>query len=816
MGSILGRTIAAATGAALCLLATSLPASAAPAAGSRPAVTHFRASAASLPAAGGKVQLSATVKNGSKCVFTSSPRVHGLPATVSCSSGRVSRSVRLPANTAAGKKAYKFGLTVSGHGGKAAAKPVTVVVREAAPAVTQVALQPSDLPSAGGATDLSATVSRSTTCTVSATPAVAGLPVTTPCAAGSTPAQVLVPLTLPALSGTTAQKYSLTLKVAGPGGTSTVSASGSVWPAMTFSAPVSIDAPGGWLGTVSCTSPSFCIGLDLASGSAFRWNGTSWSAPVRIETGAYLDAGYAMYLSCVSDTFCMAVDANGNSFTYDGTSWSSAISIGLGATAVSCATPTFCMATGGGQAAVFSGSSWSAPVTISSVDQIESVSCPSDSFCLAVSATGLAYTYSTSGWSSSVDADAPISLLQVSCADATFCVAVSSTGRAYFYNGSWSGPATLNSSGSMDGVTCPLGTTFCMAFSDGSYYTTTDGTTWTGASSLETGKAMVGSCASAMSCMVTDASRIFVLSGASWTQSAAPGGPLHGFTYSVSCPTASYCVAVDWSGAYLVYNGKTWSSPQTIGSQASEVDSVSCSSPDFCMAVDASDANGLGGNIFIFNGHSWQYKGQDGLPLSSVSCTGPDFCKMLTYDSYGSVYTATWNGTSILNDAELDTYPGFGTEPAPGYISCASPTFCAAVDAAGNGFTFNGTSWSTATLLDPGVTADLDGISCPTSSFCVAIDAGGHEYTFNGSTWTLPTTIDSAGIPRAISCTTSHFCLMGDLSGNAATFNGSTWSTTSDIDPAATSGDGLTGASCADAADCVAVDWEGNALTGTG
>ena len=814
MKSLLGRSIVAVAGAALCLLAAGLPASAAPAA-SHPAVTHFGASVTSLPASGGNVRLSATVKNGSECVFTSSPSVHGLPATVSCSRGSASRTVRLPANAAAGKKAYKFGLTVSGHGAKAAAKPVTVVVREAAPAVAQVALQPAGLPSAGGVTVISAQVSRSATCTVAAAPAVAGLPVTKPCAAGSTPARVTVPVTLPALSGTAAKKYTLTLKVSGPGGSTIASASGTVWPAMKFSAPVTVDAPAGWLGTVACTSSSFCMGLDLASGSAFRWNGSSWSAPSRIETGPYLDDGYAMYLSCVSAAFCLAVDSSGNSFSYDGTSWSAAASIGLDADTVSCATPTFCMAAGGGEAAVFNGSAWSAPATVSSADQIRSLSCPSDSFCLAVSAVGLAYTYTAAGWSASADAAAPTPLDQVSCAGTTFCVAVSSTGRAYFYNGSWSGPATLDASGALDGVTCPLGSTFCLALSSGSYYTTDNGTTWTGAKSLGTGKPGVGSCASATSCMVTDGSSILVLGGTSWKQSAAPGGPLHGFTYSVSCPTSSYCVAVDWSGAYLVYNGKTWSSPQTIGSQASAVDSVSCSSPDFCLAVDASNANGLGGHIFTFNGHSWQYKGQDGLPFSSVSCTGPDLCQMLTYGGDGSVLTATWNGTRILNGG-LDSYAGFGTAPGRGHISCASATFCAAVDQAGNEFTFNGSSWSKPTLLDPGVSADLVGVSCPTATFCVAIDAGGNQYRFDGKTWTGPAIVDSAGMPQAISCTSSHFCLMADLSGNVATFNGATWSATSDVDPGATAGTGLTGASCADAADCVAVDWEGNALTGTG
>jgi hypothetical protein len=189
---------------------------------------------------------------------------------------------------------------------------------------------------------------------------------------------------------------------------------------------------------------------------------------------------------------------------------------------------------------------------------------------------------------------------------------------------------------------------------------------------------------------------------------------------------------------------------------------------------------------------------------------------MLTHDSFGSVYAATWNGSSVLNGPALDTWPGFGPVPRQGQVSCVTPTFCAAVDQLGNAFTFDGSTWSKATALDPGVAALLVGISCPTSTFCVAIDAEGHEYTYNGSTWTAPASIDSAGVPQAISCTVSHFCLMGDLSGNVATFNGATWSATSNVDPVTTPGTGLTGASCADAADCAMVDWEGNALVGTG
>ena len=817
MRTILGRGLAAAAGAALCLLASSLPASAALSTGSHPTVRYFRASATSLPASGGSVRLTAAVKGASSCDFTSSPRLRGLPAKVSCKSGSAERTVRLPANSAAAKQAYKFGLTVTGRGGKATAKPVTVVVREAPPTISQVALQPSDLPTAGGGTVLSASVSRSADCTVSASPAIAGLPATKACVAGSTSAQVSFPVTLPALAGTTAQKYSLTLKVSGPGGTTTVSGSGTVWPQMTFSAPVTVDAPAGWLGAVSCVSSTFCMGLDLAAGSAVSWNGTSWSAPARIETGPYPDAGYVMDLSCVSATFCVAVDANGNGFTFDGTSWSEATSIGLDATALSCASPTFCVAISTTQATIFDGSSWATPVTVTNTDELTSISCPSDSFCMAVSGAGLAYLYTSAGWGAgSVISAAGIPAVQVSCASATFCAVVNAGGAAILYSdGTWSASTALDTAElPVNSVSCALGTTFCMALYDGSYFTTT-GTTWSAGTAFDQGKPSVVSCASATYCMATDGSTIFVIDGASWTDSPVPAGPLHGFPYSVSCPTSSFCVAVDASGAYLTYDGTKWSAPKTISSVASGVDSVSCTSPTFCMAVDTSNTNDLGGHIFIFNGRAWSLVGQDGLPLSSVSCTGPKFCEMLSYLSDGSVDTATWNGTTVMNGS-LDTYLGFGPEPGLGHVSCATSTFCVAVDQLGNAFTFNGSTWSAATALDPGVAAYMAAVSCPTTTFCVAIDAAGNEYTFNGSTWAAPASIDTAGEPYAISCTVSHFCLMGDLSGNVATFDGASWSATSNVDPVAQAGTGLTSVSCADAADCVAVDWEGNALTGTG
>src|SRR5664280_410244 len=57
-------------------------------------------------------------------------------------------------------------------------------------------------------------------------------------------------------------------------------------------------------------------------------------------------------------------------------------------------------------------------------------------------------------------------------------------------------------------------------------------------------------------------------------------------------------------------------------------------------------------------------------------------------------------------------------------VSCATPTFCVAVDWAGNALAYNGTSWSSPVQVDPNPRFGQDiltSVSCPTSTFCRAV-----------------------------------------------------------------------------------------------
>lgn len=790
----------------------------------RPAVVSFKASTGSLPSGGGTITLTVAVKHASKCTFsqtTPTPKVAGLPATVSCSSGKASRRVRLPADTGAANVSYKFGMTVKGAGGTVTAKPVLVVIKEAPPGITGLSVTPNGLPSTGGAATVTATVLRAAKCVLAVTPALAGMPKAMACAAGTKPLTFSVPATLPGLTGAAAQRYSFTLTASGPNGTSRKTAAETVWPAMTWGAPKAVDPPGGSLGPVDCVTATFCMSLDTFGGDALSFNGKSWSAPVKIEVGPPPDTGYPMTsISCAGTAFCVAGDLAGHVFTYDGSGWS-ASSPGLPVVSLSCASATFCVALGDSQAEVWDGTSWSAPATVSSDDNLASVSCPAATFCLAVSSAGNSYTFDGTSWGAKTPFDTGAGdVSQVSCGSASMCVAIDQDGQAVTYTGVWAAPVRVaNGVTTMYSVSCPS-STFCLADDSGQFYPF-DGSTW-GAQVYGVQPSQPGdvSCASDTFCVIVEADgSVDWLSGTTWNHSAPPNGPLHGFPYAISCaPGTSFCAAVDWEGDYVTYNGTSWSAPQMIGWSAGLVDSVSCTSATFCMAVDeASSQNGqqTGGHIYTYNGASWSDLGPFGYELTSVSCASKSSCVILAAFS-GGVYALTWNGSAV-SWPPLLIDSGASKSPAPGvgFVSCARPTFCAAVESGGYALTYNGKSWSAADAIDAGTISGLDAVSCPTATFCTAVDGWGQVFTWNGTTWALSAGLEAGGNLRAVSCTAGRFCAVADLSGNVFTYDGSSWSASQDVDPGVPQGAGITGISCRDPSGCQAVDWEGNVITGT-
>ncbi len=178
---------------------------------SPPTVTALSAAPSLLSSSGGAVALSAQVTGATSCVFSATTTLSGLPATVPCTSGAVSESVRLPADSTSKPVNYTFDLAVSGSKTVNAKTVKVTVAATAPPTVTGFSSTPLSLSSSGGPVVLSAQVTGATSCVFSATTTVPGLPATVPCTSGAVTENV----SLPADTSTTAQSYSFGLSVIG-------------------------------------------------------------------------------------------------------------------------------------------------------------------------------------------------------------------------------------------------------------------------------------------------------------------------------------------------------------------------------------------------------------------------------------------------------------------------------------------------------------------------------------------------------------------------------------------------------------------------
>ena len=252
-----------------------------------------------------------------------------------------------------------------------------------------------------------------------------------------------------------------------------------------WNTPTHIDSSGQIsFNAISCPSASFCMAAD-SNGSVTTFNGTTWSSPVSVGTQYGISS-----ISCVSSSFCVASDFDGHAVVFNGTSWSAPTTYDPVSDcakygcidSVSCVSTTFCMAVSGdgfsqGSAYAYNGSNWTTLTTwtnpLDTVNWLDSVSCLSTTFCVAADTSGNILTFNGTSWSAPV-AVSSSSLYYVSCSTKTACVTSSNT-SVYAYNGtSWS----LSLSGSFFPVTCVKGTVQCMAGGTGTVYRY-NGTNWT-------------------------------------------------------------------------------------------------------------------------------------------------------------------------------------------------------------------------------------------------------------------------------------------------------------------------------------------------
>lgn len=228
--------------------------------------------------------------------------------------------------------------------------------------------------------------------------------------------------------------------------------------------PITVGQGVSWL---SCVSKSFCAAVDYGGHAVFQLGGR-WGTPQLIDRGGALTS-----ISCSSTRFCVAVDKSGRAVIGNGKTWAPPKKIdggGGGLNSVSCAPrSTVCFAVDtDNRVLLLNHGKWGKPHKIDKgggVPQfgLNSVSCPTVKFCATVNQHD-GMEFNGKGWSKPHTID-PLGgfLAAVSCSSSHFCMEVDFEGDDHTYNnGVWSPPRGPNVGGEFNSVSC-LSATFCIA-----------------------------------------------------------------------------------------------------------------------------------------------------------------------------------------------------------------------------------------------------------------------------------------------------------------------------------------------------------------
>lgn len=176
---------------------------------------------------------------------------------------------------------------------------------------------------------------------------------------------------------------------------------------------------------LSCPADGWCVAI-APGGNGFTYSNGSWDGPY--VTGIY---GSEIAVSCTAPGSCTATDNNGHVTTLGGNGWLPPDPLGVnGITALSCLSGGFCAATGGTQSLIGDGSQWQVVSTGASL--VLDVSCASSAFCLGIGGQTAdpsgTFTYAVAfdgqAWSQ-ITGPALGDGVAVSCPSTSFCVAVS-------------------------------------------------------------------------------------------------------------------------------------------------------------------------------------------------------------------------------------------------------------------------------------------------------------------------------------------------------------------------------------------------------
>ena len=228
-------------------------------------------------------------------------------------------------------------------------------------------------------------------------------------------------------------------------------------------------------GTVACSGPAYCI-VQIGFSQLFSYGAVMYETSDLGVTWKNKSAPSSSYSCAPASTTCVGVDDRGSP------GWNAAVSTGYGGTwtpitpssppagaaaAISCGSPSMCLAVGGGGGAELltsSGGTWTAStVATGSTVSLNAVSCPSAVSCMAVGDSGTVLTATVSGSSATFSpltgkANIPSGPLdQVACDTTSSCSIFTNTTGAQTTDGG----STFSSIGVLPGTSSTIRTATC-------------------------------------------------------------------------------------------------------------------------------------------------------------------------------------------------------------------------------------------------------------------------------------------------------------------------------------------------------------------
>jgi hypothetical protein len=489
-------------------------------------------------------------------------------------------------------------------------------------------------------------------------------------------------------------------------------------------------------------------------------------------------------------------------------------------------------------ASVVVASGWSIQPTRNPVGategDLQAVSCASPTSCIAVGGP-LAESWDGTRWSTQRAGGLNDALLSVSCVSSAACIAV---GSSYPAGGTWFAGVERwdGTRWSAQPISPPAGATSsslsavsCVSSSD----CTAVGSSWfdSGTSAL-----------------------VERWNGTSWSIEPTPDtGSTRSSLSGVSCPAPGSCTAVGsynnalGAGTALVehWDGSSWSIepvPNLAGAGSSDLTAVSCSAPNACTAVGleiASPTEPLPPAVPLverWDGSSWSIQQSpdpgDQATLQSVSCSTARACTAVGFfypSDYQQQVVERWDGTGW--SVETTRNPAGSTDTSLAGVSCTAPTQCTGVGdyytRAGNSLAlvegWGGAKWSTEPTLSRN--GSLTSVSCASASACVAIgshqNASGYPLPlverWHGQRWSIQTTPRPAGAigsslndvscdsPKACTAVGNYYDGSGQELGLVERWNGRGWSIQPTHNPTGVTSSHLNGVSCTSPTSCTAV-----------